>query len=152
MNLNPVVSPILVIGFGNTLRGDDGAGPEVAERIERMGILNVSALTCPLLPPELADRLSQARRVIFVDAEVNGPRDVQLQKVCPAATSQLMGHASSPATLLAVCRDVFGRVPEAYLITVPAEDMGAGERFSPATELGIQKAVALVRAFAQSHA
>ena len=63
----------------------------------------------------------------------------------PAGSSQIMAHAASPATLLALARDVFGHAPEAWLITVPVEDLGIGEEFSPLAQRGFETAVRHVK-------
>src|SRR5664279_923389 len=103
---------LLVIGYGNTLRSDDGVGPRVADAVAALALPGVHALNCPLLTPELADPISQARVAVFVDAAVDASREVQLRKLEPAGSSQIMAHAASPATLLALARDVFGHSPE----------------------------------------
>jgi Ni,Fe-hydrogenase maturation factor len=56
-----------------------------------------------------------------------------------------MAHAASPATILALARDVFGHAPEAWLITVPVEDLGIGDEFSPLAQRGFETAVQEVR-------
>jgi len=133
---------ILVIGYGNTLRRDDGVGPRVADAVAALALPGVRALSCPLLTPELADPVSQARIAIFVDAAVDAPREVQMRKLAPADSSQIMAHAASPATLLALARDVFGHAPEAWLLTIPAEDISIGEELSAFTRLGLETALA----------
>jgi hydrogenase maturation protease len=140
---------LLVLGYGNTLRSDDGVGPRVADAVAALALPGVRALVCPLLTPELADPVSQARVVIFVDAAVDAPREVQMRKLAPAGTSQIMAHAASPATLLALARDVFGRAPEAWWLTIPAEDLGIGEELSPLAQRGFEIAVQEVKKCAQ---
>ena len=140
---------ILVIGYGNTLRRDDGVGPGVAEAVAALALPGVRTLACPLLTPELAEPVSQARMVLFVDAAVDAPREVQLRTLAPAESSQIMAHAASPATLLALARDVFGHAPEAWLITIPVEELGIGEEFSPLAQCGFEAAVRHVKAKAK---
>ncbi len=140
---------ILVIGYGNTLRRDDGVGPGVAEAVAALALPGVRTLACPLLTPELAESVSQARMVLFVDAAVDAPREVQLRTLAPAESSQIMAHAASPATLLALARDVFGHAPEAWLITIPVEELGIGEEFSPLAQCGFEAAVRHVKAKAK---
>ena len=139
---------ILVIGYGNTLRRDDGVGPGVAEAVAALALPGVRTLACPMLTPELAEPVSQARMVLFVDAAVDAPREVQLRTLVPAESSQIMAHAASPATLLALARDVFGHAPEAWLITIPVEELGIGEEFSPLAQCGVAAAVRHVRQWA----
>jgi hydrogenase maturation protease len=132
---------ILIIGYGNTLRRDDGVGPRVADAVAALALPGVRALACPLLTPELADPISRACVAIFVDAAVDAPREVQLRKLEPADTSQIMAHAASPATMLALARDVFGHTPEAWWLTIPAEDLRIGEQLSPLAQRGLEIAV-----------
>ena len=139
---------MLVIGYGNTLRRDDGVGPKVAEAVAALALPGVRALACPLLTPELAEAVSQARLVLFVDAAVDAPREVQRRRLAPAASSQIMAHAASPATLLALARDVFGHAPEAWWLTIPAEHLGIGEEFSPLAQRGFECAVQEVKRWA----
>lgn len=137
--------PLLVIGYGNTLRRDDGVGPKVAEAVAKLALPGVHTLACPLLTPELAEAVSQARVVIFVDAAVDEPREVQMRKLAPADTSQVMAHAANPATVLALARDVFSHAPEAWWLTVPVEDLRLGEEFSSLAQRGFRRAVQVVK-------
>ncbi len=135
----------LIIGYGNTLRCDDGVGPRLAEMVEGLGLPGVKTLSCTLLTPELAEILSRVREVVFVDASVELPRQVQLRPLAPAASSQIMAHAADPRTLLALARDVFGHAPAAWWLTIPAENVGIGEELSALTQRGLNEAVAQVR-------
>ena len=47
----------MVIGYGNTLRSDDGVGPLVAEAVHELVLPDVQTLAAGLLTPELADLL-----------------------------------------------------------------------------------------------
>jgi hydrogenase maturation protease len=132
---------LLIIGYGNTLRGDDGAGPHVAEAVGAMNYPGARALVCALLTPELADPISQARSVLFVDAAVDAPHEVRLRKLEPAESAQIMSHAAGPAALLALAREVFGRAPEAWWLTIPAVKFDFGGDFSPQTQQGIARAL-----------
>lgn len=139
---------LLVIGYGNTLRRDDGVGPKVAEAVAALAMPGVRALACTLLTPELAEPVSRANVVIFVDAAVDAPREVQMRALAPAASSQIMAHAASPATLLALARDVFGHAPQAWWLTIPAEELGIGEDFSPLTQRGFEQALKEIKGYA----
>jgi hydrogenase maturation protease len=150
MNPVPAVNiqtELLVIGYGNTLRGDDGVGPRVAQAVEQLNLPGVCTLVCPLLTPELADPISRAEKVIFVDAAVDAPKALQWRKLEPNENLQLMAHAADPRTLLALARDVFGRVPAAWWLTIPAVDLGFREEFSPEVERGYAEALKLIKAF-----
>jgi hydrogenase maturation protease len=140
---------LLVIGYGNTLRSDDGVGPKIAEAVAALNLPGVAALSCALLVPELADPIAHAAKVVFVDAAVDAPREVQLRAVTPAESSQIMAHAADPRSMLAVARDVFGQAPEAWLLTIPADNMGIGEEFSGLARRGFSQALQLIQRLAQ---
>jgi hydrogenase maturation protease len=132
---------LLVVGYGNTLRRDDGVGPKVADSIEALGLPGVRTLSCPLLTPEIAEPISQASKVVFVDAAVDSPLEVHRRRLEPAASSQVMAHAANPATLLAIARDVFGHAPEAWLLTIPVASLGIGEDLSALAQRGFDLAI-----------
>ena len=54
----PIEAELLVIGYGNSLRRDDGVGPRVAEAIEELNLPGVRTLVCQLLTPEFADPIA----------------------------------------------------------------------------------------------
>ena len=140
----PTATRLLVIGYGNTVRQDDQAGPLVAERLEAMALPGVCTLACAQLSPEHAEVVALARAVVFVDAQAGTDRQVALQPVVPGASSQVTTHAAEPRTLLALARDVYGQAPPAWLLTVPAELFGFGTDLSPLTRQGIELAVSKV--------
>lgn len=143
-----IEAELLVIGYGNSLRRDDGIGPRVAEIIEELNLPSVRTLVCQQLSPEHADLVARARRVVFVDAAVDHLDGVKLRKLEPGDTTQLMAHAADPCTMLALARDVFGHAPEAWWLTIPAINLGFGTDLSQAAEAGIEIAVAEIRRIA----
>lgn len=143
---------LLVIGYGNTLRSDDAVGPKAAEAVAALNLPGVETLVCGLLTPELADPLARARRVVFVDAAVDAPREVRLRPLQPAESSQIVAHAADPRTLLALARDVFGRAPTAWWLTIPAENLAIGETLSPLAQQGLQTALEHLKSLARENA
>lgn len=131
----------LVIGYGNTLRGDDGVGPRVAEAIGKLNLSGVRTIVCQQLSPECADPVSRARTVVFVDAAVDAPREVQFRKLEPGESAQLMAHAADPRTLLALARDVFGHAPQAWWLTIPTVKLDFSETLTPEAQRGFAEAV-----------
>ena len=82
-----------------------------------------------------------------MDAAVDAPKAVQWRKLEPGETSQLMGHAADPRTMLALARDVFGHAPEAWWLTIPAVDLSFTENFSPEVQHGFAQAIKKIEAF-----
>jgi hydrogenase maturation protease len=142
-----IAAPLLVIGYGNTLRADDGVGPRVAEAVEALRLPGVRTLTCQQLSPEHAEPISRAEVVVFVDAAVDARAEVQWRPLVPTDSSQLMAHAADPRTMLALSRDVFGHAPKAWWLTIPAVDLGFSESLSPIAEQGFSEAVTIIQFF-----
>ena len=140
---------LLVIGYGSTLRCDDAAGQKVAEAIAGMGLPDVDTMTCDLLTPELADPISKASRVVFVDAAVDAD-EVQLRPLSPSESSQIVAHAADPRTMLALARDVFGQAPRAWWLTIPVENLSLGENLSDLAKKGIGQAIEAILGLARS--
>jgi hydrogenase maturation protease len=133
---------ILVIGYGNELRRDDAAGPLAAREVASWRLPGVEAVAAHSLTPEMAEHLSRAERAVFLDASVGA--HVEVCGVEPARAPAL-GHTSGPGWLLALARGVYGRCPPAWLVTVPAADLGHGEGLSEVARAGVREALAEVR-------
>lgn len=140
---------LLVIGYGNTLRRDDGLGPKVAEAVAALSLPGVRTLICHQLTPELTEPISQARTVVFVDAAKAAKGDPELREIQPTDASQILAHATDPRSLLALAKQIFGRSPPAWLISIPVEDLGFGDGFSPRAEAGFQAALGHIRELAE---
>lgn len=131
------MSQVLIIGYGNPLRGDDGVGWHAAERLARtLPNRDVLIQTSHQLTPEMADLISQASLVIFLDAACDqGPGEVALRRVQPdPSPSELFSHQLTPEALLALANKLYGNCPEAVLLTVGAASLECGETLSPAVE------------------
>ena len=131
----------LVIGYGNTLRSDDGVGAKVAAAVDELALPGVTALVRHQLTPELAEPISEARAVVFVDAAADASTEVNLRPLEPADGAQLMAHAADPRTLLAMAKQLFRRCPPAWWLTIPVENFEFGEELSPRARRGFEKAV-----------
>lgn len=132
-----------IIAYGNPERRDDGCGWHVAERLrsamrDRGG---VTILTMHQLDPALAEDLGAAREVVFVDAAVRGHvNGIRWQRVLPqAGFLPLITHHLRPSFLLGLVMAVWGRCPEAWLVSVEGEDFCMGEGLSPEAEKRVEE-------------
>jgi len=146
----PSESTLLVVGYGNTLRRDDGAGCLVADRVEALGLDGVRVLSCPQLTPDVAAQLAGVATVVFVDATVAATTKVGWRSLAPDDTCPVSTHATDPRALLALARELYGHAPAAWLLTVPTELMGFGTDLSEVTSRGIEAAVKRVTELAHS--
>ena len=123
----------LVIGYGYALRGDDGFGWRVAEQLANLagGAINVVAVH--QLTPELAELISQAELIIFVDAGCQGkPGSWRCETVrAEPVGCQSFGHYFSPTGLLSYASAIFNTRPAALLISVTGSSFDCSDRLSP---------------------
>jgi hydrogenase maturation protease len=125
------VARVLLVGYGNTLRGDDALGPMAVERL-RPQLPDTDCLSCHQLSPELAQRLAGYDLAVFVDAAAGGePGSACVQRLSPetAKTASLTHHVQ-PATLLLMARTLYDRSPEAFLVTGAGADFANHEGLS----------------------
>jgi hydrogenase maturation protease len=130
------MTPLLIIGYGNELRGDDGAGPRVAHAVAGWNRLDVRGVAVHQLTPELAPLLANHERVAFVDAAMNGPAG--WRRLHPACGLAALGHMSDPGWLLALTRELYGWVPETWLATIAVANIGYDSKLTPVGEHGVQ--------------
>ena len=135
----------LVIGYGNDLRSDDGAGRAVADRIGEMELPGVAVRSVIQLTPELALEIAEVDTVVFVDASVEVMQTVAAPVAAEAVDPSAISHFSTPASLLGMTATV-GAVPSrAVAISIPVTDIGLGMELTPMTEMGVDEAVSMVR-------
>ena len=132
---------LLVIGYGNTLRRDDGVGQKVAEAVAALNLPCVSVLACQQLVPELAEAISQAGGALFVDAAIDADGTAELQEIEARSAEPILAHATDPRALLALAGQVFGHCPCAWSLTISVGDLSFGDGLSPRAEAGLRTAV-----------
>jgi hydrogenase maturation protease len=138
-----VAGRTLVIGYGNTLRGDDGAGPRVAAAAGARH--DVHARAVHQLTPELTAALADVDVAVFVDARPSHPDGpVEVSALEPGGAGAPLAHGSDPRGLLALTEALHGRRPRGWLITVPAVSFDYGEELSATTARGVAQAVEII--------
>ncbi len=136
---------LLIIGYGNPLRGDDAAGPMAAERLARRGF---HALAVHQLLPELAERMAAAGTVIFLDADAAlEPGEVAIEPLADAGAARTFEHHASPAGLLRLARAGYGARPAAWLVRMGGAGFDFGDAVSPSAERAVARAVAAVESW-----
>jgi hydrogenase maturation protease len=139
----------LIIGYGNTLRGDDAAGRVAVEAIAARQYPGVKTLSVHQLTPELAAEIAQAECVVFVDASASGKRFEGVVPLAPAPPYAALTHYMDPRGLLLMASVLYQANPAAYMITIPAERFELGSPLSDASREGALAAIEAMDAFLQ---
>ncbi|MCS6992646.1 MAG: hydrogenase maturation protease [Anaerolineales bacterium] len=150
----------LILGYGNPDRQDDG----VAWHIQRALALELG-LAAPTsyeeefpqtpwldfqfylqLTPEMAEDLRAYERVCFVDAHTGSiPEDVRLVSVESEFQRSPFTHHLTPQSLLSMCETLYGRKPEAVLLSARGYHFEFQRDLSPETAALVPQAVHLIR-------
>lgn len=135
---------ILVMGYGNPGRLDDGLGPAFAERIQALEIPGVTADADYQLGVEDAAALAETDIVLFADASVDGPAPFDLQPLeAQHAGVGFSSHSLSAGALLGLAKDLFGVSPRAYQVAIRGYEFNEfGERLSEQAQANLAAAVA----------
>lgn len=141
-------SGVFVIGYGSSLRSDDGVGQyvgaQVAQALGNRGLLAGSLLVEQLLPEYIEDVVqSNAGVLVFVDASQGG-RDLssdfdvedsvlgsfRISRLYLNPGSPLLGHSLTPQGFLALLKGCYGREMFSLMCSVEVSDVSLGTGFS----------------------
>ncbi|MGD0783273.1 MAG: hydrogenase maturation protease [Candidatus Aminicenantales bacterium] len=135
---------ILIIGIGNPGRGDDGLGPALAARLAGAGlgalsegaVIGVPGRTAAAvwryqLNIEDAHLARDYQAVVFADASSAGDGSISLERIAPAAAIAFTTHEMSPAGVLALCEELYGRAPKGWLLSMSGFSWEFAEVLSP---------------------
>ncbi|MCE0499010.1 MAG: hydrogenase maturation protease [Methylacidiphilales bacterium] len=139
---------VLIIGYGNPLRGDDGLGWEVAGRLAAcITDPSVAIMAVQQLTPELSEPIHAVDLVIFVDASNEGePGTWKYERVMPAsAHAPSLGHHFDISGLLAYTGALFPSCPGALVVSVAAESFACHENLSHKVEAVLPAVVGHIR-------
>jgi len=144
------MSRVLIIGYGNPLRGDDSAGWRAAEALQRRPWdPGVEIITRHQLTPELADAVSGSAVVFFVDAGLGDiPGTVTCSRVVPQTPPNAFSHQLSPGAVLGLVRELYGKLPEAFTFSICGERFEVGETLSQKVAENLPELVARIAAMA----
>jgi hydrogenase maturation protease len=142
---------VLIVAYGNPLRGDDGVGWIVAEQLQRTLVPpEVEILKLQQLVPEIAEELSHANAVIFVDASCDGvPGEIRRKPVTAPPGKVRFSHHLSPADVLELARQLYGAAPQAFCISLTGHNFGHNEELSPTASAQLPQLAAVVEELAK---
>ena len=136
--MNSRAGETLIIGYGNPIRGDDAVGLRVAELAAAQGC---HAIAVTQLLPELAEPISQAGRVVFVDCDTRlSPGEISIRQ---PESGQSFHGATNPSALLDLAYDLYGHRPEAMAIGIGPASLELSESLSEIAESAVERALDL---------
>jgi hydrogenase maturation protease len=141
--MTDLANDILVIGYGNPGRQDDGLGPALAEALEQLRLPDVTVDSDYQLTVEHAEMASRHRVVVFADATTEQQQAFTWSQVEPGAAGiRFTSHHLAPADVLALARDLFGANPAGYVLAIRGRCFGEFDAgLSPDARVALEDAV-----------
>lgn len=140
--MNRELERVLVMGYGNPGRLDDGLGPAFAERVRQMKLPHIDTEADYQLTVEDADLICRYRHVIFVDAAVNGPEPFSCERLSPASGCSYTSHHVEPGQVLHLAQELFQAKTVAHVIGIRGYDFNEfGERLSDRAARNLEQAL-----------
>jgi len=138
---------VLVIGYGNPGRLDDGLGPAFARGLELQPVPGVEVDAAYQLSVEDAAQVAGYDEVVFADASVAGEGPFELARVDPAERELgFTSHSVAPAGVLALARSLFGAEVRGWTLGIRGYEFNEfGEQLSPGAEQNLGLALAFFR-------
>jgi hydrogenase maturation protease len=109
---------VLVIGYGNPGRMDDGLGPALVEALEKLAIEGVDLDADYQLIVEDAAAVAAHKVVVFADAAETGPEPFYLRPVEPKGELGFSSHGCQPEAVMALAQELFRADTKGYILGI----------------------------------
>jgi hydrogenase maturation protease len=137
---------ILVFGYGNPGRLDDGLGPAFAAKLEEMSLDGVTVDSNYQLTVEDADQIKDYDVVFFVDASVDCKEPFELSDVTPESTMHFSSHFFTAGDVLGLAQELFQAKTKAHVLAIRGYEFNEfGEWLSEKAQNNLEKAVEFFR-------
>jgi hydrogenase maturation protease len=149
----------LLIGYGNPDRQDDGVAWHILRAITmRLGLPAPTSYEDEFpedrhldfafylqLTPEVAEEIAQYEYICFIDAHTgNIPEPVRLMPVESEFQQSPFTHHLTPQSLLSMCEMIYGKKPDAVLLSVLGHQFLFSRELSRETATLVPQAVELI--------
>jgi hydrogenase maturation protease len=136
----------LLVGYGNTMRQDDGVGWQIAAQLApHYTNTAVQVIQTHQLMPEIAATIATVSGVVFVDAELGtSPGKIQVKALTPASTAGDT-HSLGPAEMLYIAQTLYNACPPAHLVTITGQAFDFGDSLSDPVRDAIPEAIAQIK-------
>lgn len=148
-------SKILIIGYGNPGRQDDGLGIMLVDELNDWAMESkldfVYTDSNYQLNLEDAATIADFDAVIFADASRADIKDFLLEKLEPSAAVDFTMHSVSPAFVLHICEQIFQHRPQAFLLHIRGYEWEFMAEPSAAALENLNNAMAFMKDYIMNH-
>ncbi len=132
---------LIVLAWGNISRGDDAAGPVLAEKIQKLNLDTVVLQEDLQLNIEHVMDLQSQTPVLFIDASCKPKQGFYLENISAQPDSSISTHSVSPSALLHLFEKTNGSTaPEAFMLHISGKEFELGRSVSQHTQSALDLA------------
>ena len=136
---------ILLYGYGNPGRQDDGLGnvfiDQMEEWVNKQGLKGFDFDSNYQLNIEDALEISDYELVIFVDASVEDIADFFVSKVNSNTKVTFTTHAASPGYVVDLCKKMYNKAPVTLLLHIKGYEWEFKEGLTEKAKQNLEKAI-----------
>jgi len=140
---------ILLYGYGNPGRKDDGLGPILVDLVEEWiiehEIENISIDSNYQLNIEDAYTIRDYDIVIFFDASIEEIDDFIVSRIEPSDKVNYTMHSVSPSFVLNLCNKIYHYSPEAFLLHIKGYEFQLQEGLSEKANKNLESAFTFIK-------
>ena len=140
---------ILIYGYGNPGRQDDGLGVALVEKLEAWvrgeQLIGIEFDSNYQLKIEDAAAIAQKDLVIFADASEEDLEDFCLSKVDGSTKVTFTTHSASPGYIVELCKELFQQEPLVYLLHIKGYEWAFQAGLSERAQDNLDQALAFMK-------
>ncbi len=141
---------VLIVGYGNPGRLDDGLGPAFASAFENMSPAIAAHVEVEIdyqLNIEHAELICGFDIVIFADAHTSCREPFEVARLVPGVyRPEFTSHSVSPEDVVSLSKAMFGAEPECLTLAIRGYDFNEfGQRLSEPARQNLQRAVNFIK-------
>ena len=141
---------ILLIGYGNPARADDGLGSALAEKIESKNLSLVTVEADYQLTIEDSAQVAEHDIVIFADASADGAEPFSFEPVEAKYSDGFSTHSVEPAHIMALAESLFGSKAKGFILGIRGYEFDRfSDGLSEKAKANLQKAVDFFEGYIQ---
>ncbi len=145
-------APVLILGLGNSLQGDDGAGGLAAQALQAADLPSgVEVMEAGTPGIGLLNLIEGRRRVILIDAADWGQTPGEVlrfsadQAQWAGATRPFSLHGAGVTEALALARALHWALPEMVVYAIQVERIGWGMGLSPRVQAALPRVLEAIK-------
>jgi len=115
---------VLLIGYGNPGRGDDGLGPALAAAIEQLELPGVTVEIDYQLTVDHAPLIAAHDLVVFADAAIGLSEPFSLTEIQGELPRTLGSHQVSPEAAMHLAKLLYAKAPPGWTLAIAGIEFG----------------------------